>query len=51
MQAVLLEVGLVSARDVRGDAETVIPPAAPGDDIGWFVALTEAGGSLGVVWG
>jgi len=29
----------------------VIPPAAPGDDIGWFVALTEAGGCLSVVWG
>jgi len=51
MQAEPLEVGLAGPRDVRGDAEMVIPPAAPGDDIGWFVALTEAGGCLSVVWG
>src|SRR5213594_1841539 len=43
IQAELLEVGLAGPRDFRGDAEMVIPPAPPGDDIGWFVALTEAG--------
>ena len=51
IQAELLEVGLAGPGDVRGDAEMVIPPAPPGDDLGWFVALTEAEGCLWVVWG
>src|SRR5438874_7987279 len=51
IEAVPLEVGLAGPRGVRGDAEMVIAPAPSGDDVGWFVALTEAGGCLRVVWG
>jgi hypothetical protein len=51
IQAELLEVGLAGPRDVRRDAEMVISPAPPGDDIGWFVALTEASACLRMVWG
>ena len=51
IQAEVLEVGLAGVRNDRGDAEMVIPPAPPGDDIGWLVASAEASGCLRVVWG
>ena|SRR5579862_419217 len=51
VQAELLEVRLVGSRLARGNAEVVVPPAAPGDDIGRLVALAAAGGNLRAVGG